>query len=610
MTERRLPVGAEVLSAKEAAVRVWAPRRRSVELVIEGGRILPLKAEERGYFSAILPLRVGERYRFRLDGASAFPDPASRFQPEGPRGPSELTDPTFAWSDAAWRGLELPGQVLYEIHVGTFTQEGTYAAARRRLARLRDLGFTAVEIMPLADFPGRFGWGYDGVNLFAPSHLYGRPEDLRAFVDEAHRLGLGVLLDVVYNHFGPDGFTLGEFSDRYLSSADTEWGAAINFDGEQSAAVREFYLANARYWIAEFHLDGLRMDATHQIFDRSSPPILREIAQAARAAAPDRGILVIAENEPQDPHLLRGAPDGCGLDALWNEDFHHTAYVALTGRREAYLNDYCGLAPELAAATRWGPLYQGQYYSWQSQTRGKASLDLGPQRYITFLENHDQAANLAEGLRLPDQCSARRYRALAALWLLGPGTPAFFQGQEAGARRRFRYFADHAPDLARKVRLGRAEFMRQFRNVAGRLPADPADESLFAACRLADEDLEENPGLLALHADLLRLRREDPVIRAQQPDAIHPVILNPRALALRWIAPLGTRLLVINLDRETTLQPCPEPLLAPPPGGWRLAFSSEDPRYGGSGAVAPVDALQRWRLPAESASLLEDAHGA
>ncbi|HSF42920.1 MAG TPA: alpha-amylase family glycosyl hydrolase, partial [Thermoanaerobaculia bacterium] len=311
--------------------RVWAPRRRKVEVVFEGGPGLELSAEGGGYFSGLAPeAGAGALYRYRLDDGDAFPDPASRFQPQGPHGPSQVIDPsTFAWTDRGWPGITREGQVLYEMHVGTFTPEGTWEAASRELPELAELGITVLELMPVAEFPGEFGWGYDGVDLFAPYHLYGEPDDFRRFVDRAHAAGLGVILDVVYNHLGPDGNYLKQFSEGYFTDRyKNDWGEAINFDGEGSGAVREFFLANAGYWIAELHLDGLRLDATQDVKDASKDHILAAIARRAREAAGERPIYLVAENEPQETRLVRPPEEGgYGIDALWNDDYHHSAMV-------------------------------------------------------------------------------------------------------------------------------------------------------------------------------------------------------------------------------------------------------------------------------------------
>lgn len=348
---RRLPVGAE-LGLSGVHFRVWARRRQRVDVVFGDDaspalRLTRLKSEGNGYFSGMVAAaRAGDLYRFRLDGGDAlYPDPASRYQPHGPHGPSQVIDPAaFAWSDHDWHGAGSEGQVLYEMHVGTFTREGSWESASRELPALAELGVTVLEVMPVAEFAGRFGWGYDGVDLFAPYHVYGLPDDLRRFVDRAHSLNVGVILDVVYNHLGPDGCYLREFSEDYFTDRyENEWGEPINFDGEHAGPVREFFLANAGYWIDEFHLDGLRLDATQQIFDSSSEHILACVSRRVREAAHGRATLLVGESEPQDVRLVRPVKHGgYGLDALWNDDFHHSATVALTGHNEAYYTDYLG----------------------------------------------------------------------------------------------------------------------------------------------------------------------------------------------------------------------------------------------------------------------------
>jgi len=611
---RRLPVGAEV-TPEGAHFRVWAPRRKSVAVVLDGVTH-GLEREAAGYFSGTVgSARPGARYKFLLDGDDAFPDPASRAQPEGPHGPSEIVDPTrFRWTDSAWKGVDAERLVFYELHIGTFTSEGTWRAAAERLRELADLGVTCLEMMPVAEFPGRFGWGYDGVDWYAPYHHYGTPDDLRAFVDRAHAEGLAVILDVVYNHLGPDGNYLREFSDHYLSDRHTDWGEALNYDGEHCGPVRELVLANARYWITEFHFDGLRLDATDNIYDESSPHLLREIADTTRDAARGRRAIVVGENEAQHTLLLRETDaGGFGLDFLWNDDFHHTAMVAATGRREAYFTDYGGTPQELISALRHGYLYQGQRYRWQKQRRGTPTRGIALQRFVHFLENHDQVANSRDGRRLHQLTSPGRYRALVALMMLGPATPLLFQGQEYGATEPFLFFADHHAELARLVRSGRGKFLSQFSSMADpetlRALPDPAAADTFERCRLgaraADSDCH-----LALHRDLIALRECDPVLSGAG-RTVEGAVLGSAAFVLRFYADDGSdRLLVINLGADLPLDIAPEPLLAPPDRerGWTRLWHSEDPCYGGRGAASVESEDGSWRLPAESATLL--AHDA
>lgn len=609
---RRLPCGLE-LQPGGVHARVWAPAVTSVDVVLAraGGETrVPLQREQDGHYSAFIQgVAAGDRYWFALDGDRLRPDPCSRFQPEGPHGPSQVVDPdAFAWTDGRWRGLSREGQVLYEMHVGTFTPEGTWRAALERLPALATLGITAIEMMPVNDFPGAFGWGYDGVNLFAPTRLYGSPDDLRTFVDRAHALGIGVLLDVVYNHLGPDGNYLAEFSPDYFTDKyKNDWGQAINFEGP--APARDFFVANAGYWIEEFHLDGLRIDATQDMHDASSPHVLAELTQRARAAAGARSILIVAENEPQDTTLLRPrTAGGFGIDAAWNDDFHHTAVVALTGRREAYYQDYKGSAQEFISSAKYGFLYQGQWYAWQKQRRGTAAFDLPGCRFVAFLENHDQVANTAFGRRLHQLSSPGRLRAMTALLLLGPATPMLFQGQEFSSSAPFLYFADHKDELRQPIAEGRRQFLAQFPSlgdpeVAGRIP-EPTARETFDRCRLDLREYDAHAEAVALHADLIALRRRDGVI-GRTATRVDGAVLAPEMFLIRYFGGgAGDRLLVVNLGCDMDLSPAPEPLLAPPAGAtWELVWSSESVRYGGQG-TAPIRPEEQWHLPGESTVLL------
>jgi len=572
-----------------------------------------LDREGNGYFSAVILNAAPDMlYRYRLDGKNSYPDPVSRFQPDGPHGPSQIVDSDeFGWTDENWRGIGLAGQIVYEMHIGTFTREGTWNAATVELESLAQLGVTVLEIMPVADFSGAFGWGYDGVDLYAPTRLYGTPDDFRRFVDRAHGIGLAVVLDVVYNHFGPEGAYFKEFAPDYFTDRyENEWGMAINFDGKNAPSVREFITANAAYWISEFHIDGLRLDATQQICDSTSPHVLAEITRCAREAARGRAIVVIAENEPQHVKLVRPVEQGgYGMDGLWNDDFHHSAMVAATGRSEAYYTDYRGTAQELVSALKWGYLYQGQRYSWQKQRRGTPAFGVSPATFITYIQNHDQVANSGSGLRLDRLTSPGRYRALTALLLLGPATPMLFQGQEFAASSPFLFFADHPAKLAQAVRKGRAEFLSQFRSLATpemqRLVPDPADRATFERCKLDLNEREAHCEVYALHCDLLRLRRTDPVFSQPRAGSFDGAILGSEAFLIRWFDDQkGDRLLVVNLGADLHLSIAPEPLLAPPEGQrWEILWSSENPKYGGAGTAA-LETEEGWRIPAHAAVVL------
>jgi maltooligosyltrehalose trehalohydrolase len=610
-----MSIGAEPIGDGRTDVRLWAPAAKLVEVVLASGDACPLGRDAGGYFNGVIAAAAGDRYRFRLDGGDhLYPDPASRFQPDGPHGASEIIDPAaFHWTDDRWRGVAIEGQVLYELHVGTFTREGTWAAAAEELSELARIGITMIEMMPIAEFDGRFGWGYDGVDLFAPSHLYGGPDDLRAFVNAAHRAGIAVILDVVYNHLGPAGNYLRTFAPAYFTDKyDNEWGDAINFDGADAAPVREYFIANAGYWIDEFHLDGLRLDATQQMNDESAEHILTAVCRRAREAAGRRSVVLVAENETQRAELVRPVGDGgYGLDALWNDDFHHSAMVALTGRSEAYYSDTHGDPQEFVSSAKYGYLFQGQFYRWQAQPRGTPALDLSPSRFVNFLQNHDQVANSARGLRAHQLTSPGRWRAMTALLLLGPGVPMLFQGQEFGASAPFLYFADFEEELAAAIRKGRREFLSQFSSLSDFAHrgafADPADPATFECCRLDLRERVRHAAVYALHIDLLRLRREDPAFSLHGSAGIDGAVLSASAFVLRFFTPdhAADRLLIVNLGADMRRGSFAEPLIAPPAGSdWDMRWCSEDPAYGGNGAseILPIDG--QWVIPAESAVVL------
>ena len=618
---RRLPVGADVVPGGGVHFRVWAPKRKSVDVVLAPaqGDTVKLSPEPNGYFSAHAPTaRAGTLYQFRLDGddAKLYPDPASRFQPEGVHGPSQVIDPsTFKWTDHNWPGVGPAGVVLYEMHVGTFTREGTWAAAIRELPTLAELGVNCLEVMPVCDFAGNFGWGYDGVDFFAPTRLYGTPDDFRAFVDRAHALGIGVILDVVYNHFGPDGNYLPAFSDDYTSAKHkTDWGGGVNFDGENSGPVREFFLANQRYWVEEFHVDGYRYDATQAIVDDSPVHILAEMSDAVRKAARGKKTYLVNENEPQHTRLVRPVhAGGLGMDALWNDDFHHSAMVAVTGRNEAYYTDHLGSPQEFISAAKWGYLFQGQRYKWQRQRRGTPGLDLPPTAFVNFIQNHDQVANSGIGLRVCDITSPGELRAMTALLLLSPQTPMLFQGQEFAASSPFFYFADHGGELRELVCKGRAREVSQFPSLATpeaqAALANPCVEDTFRRSKIDHSERERghHAKVWALHRDLLKLRREEPTMRrVQRRGDIDGAVLTSHALVLRFFGADGDdRLLIVNFGVDFDLDVAPEPLLAPPLGQrWSVLWSSEHPKYGGSGTPAPETEQEGWFLPGRAAIVL------
>ncbi len=507
-----------------------------MELMLARGddaRALDMERTDAGYFELVhKSAGPGSLYRFRVDGRGPFPDPASRYQPQGVHGPSQVVDPgVYRWHDDDWKGVELADVVLYELHVGTFTRPGTFRAAIERLPHLVALGVTALELMPVADFPGDRNWGYDGVALFAPARCYGTPDDLRALVDAAHVAGLAVHLDVVYNHFGPDGAYQGAFSPSYFSDRHrSPWGAGINFDGPGSEGVRHYVVENALRWVHEYHIDGLRLDATHAIVDESPRHIVAELAGAVHASEPARArrVLVIAEDMRNLAHIVKpesgddahAETPGWGLDAVWSDDFHHQMRVALAGDRDAWFGDFAGTAKDIATTVSNGWFYSGQVAPYFGRARGTDSSGVPMSRFVFFLQNHDQTGNRAMGDRLHHAVAPAAFRAASVLLLLAPETPLLFMGQEWAASAPFRFFTDHHPELGRAVTEGRRREFRHFAAFSD--PAtnasipDPQARETFVSSRLDwdERSRDLHAGMLRLYRSLLALRRREPACRA------------------------------------------------------------------------------------------------
>jgi maltooligosyltrehalose trehalohydrolase len=568
--------------------RVWAPERREVEVCVETAAreaTHALRKDAEGFFGGVVAgLSPGDLYRFRLDGEGPFPDPASRFQPRGVHGPSEVVNPSaFAWTDTGWRGVPLERLVAYELHVGTFTPSGTFAGVAEKLPHLVDLEVTALELMPLADFPGSRNWGYDGAALFAPARGYGRPDELRRLVDQAHGHGLGVLLDVVYNHFGPDGAYWGLFSPHYFSKVhETPWGAAMNLDGPSSGPVRDFFVENATRWLREYHLDGLRLDATHALVDDSPRHFLAELQDRVRAAV-GRPVLLIAEDHRNLASMVRPESEGgWGLDAVWADDFHHEVRRGLAGDHEGYYRDFTGRVADIAATVRDGWFFKGQHSEHFGGPRGTDPAGLDPRRFVFFLQNHDQVGNRALGERLHHQVDPAAFRAATALLLCAPQTPLLFMGEEWAAAEPFLFFTDHEPGLGRLVTEGRR---REFRGFSGfsdpaqreRIP-DPQTPSTFERSRLDWSRNGEEPraSTLRLHRALLRLRREEPLLCDAPGRRVHVAAVGDDSLAVAYAAGERALLVIVRLRGAGPVEP------APPPGGrhrWSPVLSTEDPAF-------------------------------
>ncbi|HEX8429832.1 MAG TPA: malto-oligosyltrehalose trehalohydrolase [Longimicrobium sp.] len=618
-----LPFGANV-EGDGTRFRVWAPGHQRMDVVLYGPdaeRIVEMEEEADGWFAAFGPgVRAGARYRFRLDGADAFPDPASRSQPDGVHGPSEVVDPrAFRWTDNEWRGLAREELVIYELHVGTVTEAGTFDALIERLDDLVALGVTAIEPLPVATFPGARNWGYDGVGLFAPAAPYGGPEGLRRLVDAAHARGLAVLMDVVYNHFGPEGNYLPAFTSGkvFTEAHKTPWGAAVNYDGEGSAAVREFVIGNALHWAHEYHIDGLRLDATHAIIDESPTHVLAELGERVRGSLPHgRRFVIFAEDDRNERSLVaHPGQGGLGLDGVWADDFHHQVRVRTAGDHESYFADYTGSAEDIAATLNRGWFYEGQFASHRGECRGTDCRDMTPSAFVHCIQNHDQVGNRALGDRLNHAVPLPVYRAASALLLLSPYTPMLWMGQEWAASTPFQYFTDHPEELGRLVTEGRREEFKKFSAfsdpaVREHIP-DPQAEASFLDSRLRWDEREREPhaGILALYRTLLALRREHPALRRRERDSFTAAPLGDDAVALRRLGDEGSELLLITSFAPTlTADLASTPATRPPEGrSWRILLATEEARFGGAreGEIVGLSADGHLELRDPGAVLLE-----
>lgn len=595
-TDRREPwqldLGANFLGPDHVRLRVWAPRAKgvSVRLIGRERRPIPMQPRELGYFEADMSGVVeGDRYRYVLDDDTERPDPASRFQPDGVHGPSAVVNPgAFRWTDQGWRGLTRDRLVIYELHVGTFTREGTFQAVVPLLDYLRrDVGVTAIELMPVAQFPGTRNWGYDGASPFAPQASYGGPRGLRLLVDACHAKGLGVILDVVYNHLGPEGNYLGDFGPYFTDRYRTPWGAAINYDGPDSDQVRHYFISNALYWITEYHLDGLRLDAIHGIYDFGARHILRELTDAVHAQADrlGRSALVIAESDLNDVRVIAPPEEGGhGLDAQWNDDFHHALHARLTGERDGYYQDF-GRLDQLAAAMRDGFVYTGQRSAYRRRRHGSVSRGRPPSQFVVFAQNHDQVGNRARGDRLSTLIPFDALKVAAAAVLLAPNIPLLFMGEEYGERAPFLYFTDHGdPALVEAVRRGRRAEFAAF-GWAGDIP-DPQDPETFARSLVhpGEQTDPRQAALLRWYRRLLDVRRSVPALAASESGAAgHRVWTDEAQQVLtlhRWAADGSAALVLLGFDKG----PASIGLLRPE-GEWRLALDSGAGEFGGTGEM-------------------------
>lgn len=592
-----LDMGASVLEGGWTRFRVWAPEIERVEVELylwpEGLARHPMGRDNDGFWTSEVEAAAGTLYRYRLNDQYSYPDPYSRSQPEGAHGPSQVVDPAaFRWTDGGWAGVDPETLAIYELHVGTYTPEGTFDSLIRHLDALRDLGITAIELLPVAEFSGQRNWGYDGVDLFAPSSVYGGPDALRRLVDAAHARGLGVILDVVYNHLGPDGNYLSYYSPHYFTSRyETPWGEALNFDGEGSQYVRRFFVDNAVYWLREFHIDGLRLDATHQIYDESPNHVLREIADAAHERGiPGRRVLVTAEDERNLLRIILPREEGgYGLDGLWVDDFHHSVHVLLTEEERGFLKAYEGTAEEIARLLRVGFLYNEPPEGPGEAPAGVAPL-VPAHHLIYCLQNHDQVGNRPFGRRLLHLVDLEPFKAAVVLLLLSPCTPLIFMGSEFASSKPFYYFTDHQGDLGKAVTEGRFAEFEDFwaSRDQKRFPIpDPQSEETFLQSKLdlGERHKPRHEGVYFLYHDLLWMRRKDPVFRRQDRWRTLAEAPSPGVVAIeRWVEDGERRLVAVNFGHAASLDLAAQAWLGEAADTrWRALLCTADERYAGPG---------------------------
>ncbi|MDK4741054.1 malto-oligosyltrehalose trehalohydrolase (plasmid) [Rhizobium sp. CB3060] len=515
------------IKAHSVTFRLWAPLQDRVKVRIEQDGEWEMRRQQDGWHIAdVSQARPGDLYKFVLSDGLEVPDPASRFQPNDVHGPSELIDQTFEWRMERWKGRPWEEIVIYELHVGAFTETGTFLSAIEKLDHLQRLGITAIQLMPLSDFSGRYGWGYDGVLPYAPDSSYGRPEDLKMLVHAAHERGICVFLDVVYNHFGPDGNYLSTYAPIFSNRHKSPWGNGLNYDGEGSRFVRDFVIQNAIYWLSVFRMDGLRLDAVHAIKDDSDPHVLNELADSVRQALPDRHIHLILENEDNNSGLLARDPHGkpSHFTAQWNDDIHHALHVAATGETFGYYRDYVDYRSHIGRALAEGFVFQGEHMGYRGRSRGSPSAGLPPTAFISFMQNHDQIGNRAMGDRMVTSHSIEAIKAIAAVYLLSPQIPMLFMGEEWGAITPFPFFCDFDEELNSKVRLGRKEELSRLPGFDAEDAPDPTSEATFRSAKLRWDEAEQDKALNAYYERLITLRREKivPLLpHAQGHSAVH-----------------------------------------------------------------------------------------
>ena len=603
-SEKRL--GADYLGGGRCCFTVWAPFTDKVEVRLVSPResILELERDEQGYHQGIVEgVEPGNLYLYRLSDGKECPDPASRFQPQGVHGPSQIVNPDFSWNDHSWIGLPLRDYIIYELHVGTFTPEGTFEAIIPHLQNLKNLGITAVELMPVAQFPGSRNWGYDGTYPFAVQNSYGGPDGLKHLVNGCHQVGLAVVLDVVYNHLGPEGNYLADFGPYFTDRYRGPWGHPVNFDGPYSDEVRRYFIENALHWLVEFHFDGLRLDAVHGILDFSAQPFLQQLALEVNhsTGSLNRQVYLIPESDLNDTRLIRSRElGGFGLDAQWNDDFHHSLHTLLTGEQTGYYQDF-GRLHHLVRAFSEGYVYSGDYSHYRKRSHGNSSRSIAAEQLIVFAQNHDQVGNRAQSERLSQLVSFEAQKLSAGVVLLSPFIPLLFMGEEYGETAPFYYFVSHSDaGLIEAVRRGRREEFTAFRWEGE--PPDPQGEATFLQCKL-DPELRfqgQHEILYRFYGELIRLRRESPPLKVLDKGRLEVTGLEEKKALLwrRWTEEQQMAA-VFHFGKQARSFSLPLP-----EGHWRKQLDSADSIWGGPGSTVSSEVVSDGKislsLPAES----------
>lgn len=599
-------LGAAYLGDGCCSFVVWAPLVQQVSLKIVSPRekVFPLEKDERGYHQGTIEgVEPGSLYLYRLGGGKERPDPASRFQPQGVHGPSQVVNPDFSWKDDRWIGLPLRDYIIYELHVGTFTPEGTFEAIIPHLQNLKNLGITAIELMPVAQFPGSRNWGYDGTYPFAVQNSYGGPDGLKHLVNACHQVGLAVVLDVVYNHLGPEGNYLADFAPYFTKRYRGPWGHPLNFDGPYSDEVRRYFVENALHWLVEFHFDGLRLDAVHGILDFSALPFLQQLALevSARTRRLNRRVYIMPESDLNDTRLIRSRElGGFALDAQWNDDFHHSLHTLLTGEQTGYYQDF-GRLHHLVKAFSEGYVYSGDYSRYRKRSHGNSSRSVAAEQLVVFAQNHDQVGNRAQSERLSALVSFEALKLAAGVVLLSPFIPLLFMGEEYGETAPFYYFISHSdPDLVEAVRRGRREEFAVFRWQGE--PPDPQDEATFLRCKL-DPRLRfqgHHEVLYSFYRELIRLRRESPPLKVLDKERLAVTGLEAEKVLLwrRWRDKQEVAA-VFHFGKQARSLSLPLP-----EGRWRRQLDSAESTWGGPGSTVSSEVVSPGKvslsLPAES----------